>query len=249
MGSVATVPGGLLKLPGLGGSNAAPSLVPGANSGTLPTVAPAATGIMTPTTGISAGISTADGSHTVTGDFKDTYGAGVGTALAGVLGGLGSSTDAAVKATNDQILAAAGRQQANMQATNAAHGISTDSSASALGMGDFNAQVAQTLATTDSQMELSEENELIQALMTEGQAHGGDVSGWDTFASVMKGVGSAVGDVAGAFIGDPKLGDQVSGSIWGSGKSTPQVASVPGSVGGTLFNGSDANELDALAAL
>jgi len=194
MASVATVPGGLL-LPNLGGSTAAPSLVPSSSSqGTLPITAPASTSIGAPTTGISAGLSTADGSKTLTGDFKDTYGSGTGTALAGVLGGLGSATDNAVKATNDQILAAADRQKSNMQATNAAHGISTDSSASALGIGDFNAQVNQTLATVDSQMELQEENTLINALQNEGAAHGADSSFWDSFGDVI----STVGDVAGA---------------------------------------------------
>src|SRR5258708_5227541 len=133
---------------GIGVAGSSPSLVPGAP----PTA-----------TGISAGLSTYNGDHTVAGDFTATYGQGTGTALINTLAGLGTATDKAVSATNEQILQSAGRQQANLQATNAAHGLSTDSSASALSLGDFNSQVTQTLATTDSQMELQEENTLIDS--------------------------------------------------------------------------------------
>lgn len=220
----------ILNLPKLpAGSNAAQPF------GTLP-VAPA-------NTGISSGLSTKDGSHTLVGDFKDTYGAGVGTVLADTLAGLGTSTDKAVTSTNQSILDAAGRQEANLRAGNAAHGISTDSSASALSLGDFAAQTEQTIASTDASIELSQEDLLINSLFKEGTAHGGDVSGWDTFMNIVKGVGSTVGDIAGAFIGDPKLGNQVTASLPG-GNSGPDVAS--GASDQLLFNSDSGNELQML---
>lgn len=189
-----------------------PTLSPGQGIGasTLPIspAAPASTGIGVPTTGISAGLNTADGSNTLTGDFKDTYGSGTGKALAGVLGGLGTATDAAVTSTNQGILDAAGRQVSNLQATNAAHGVSADSSSAALGLGDFNSQVSQTIASTDSQMELSEENTLIGALQNEGSAHGADSSFWDTFTSDVL---PLVGDAAGVLSGIPGMGKTASG--------------------------------------
>lgn len=167
--------------------------------GTLPVATPASTGIAVPTTGISTGLNTADGSNTLTGDFKDTYGSGTGKALAGVLGGLGSATDNAVTATNQSILDAAGRQISNIQATNAAHGVSADSSSAALALGDFQAQVSQTIADTDAKMQLSEENTLIDALQNEGTAHGADSSFWDSFGSIVGTVGDVAGTVSEGF--------------------------------------------------
>lgn len=190
-----------------------PTLSPGQGIGasTLPIspAAPASTGIGVPTTGISAGLNTADGSNTLTGDFKDTYGSGTGKALAGVLGGLGTATDAAVTSTNQGILDAAGRQVSNLQATNAAHGVSADSSSAALGLGDFNSQVSQTIASTDSQMELQEENTLISSLQGEGAAHGADSSFWDSLGDVFGVVGDVADTIGSAVTGMPASGHSI----------------------------------------
>lgn len=164
----------------------------GGVSTTLPTVNSQATGI-------SSGLSTVDGSNTLVGDFSDTYGKGTGTALATILAGLGTSTDSAVTATNNQILQAAGLQQANMTATQAAHGVSSDSSTAALATGDFNAQVNTALQSTDANMELSEYNTLISSLQQEGTAHGGDSSWTDSLGSILGLGGSAAGAISEGF--------------------------------------------------
>ena len=183
------------------GTGAIPTAIPGAPAASIPSSTGQGTGVGTlaaPTTGISSGLSTVDGSNTLVGDFKDTYGAGTGTALADTLAGLGTATDKAVTATNQSILNAAGIQEANLKAGNAAAGLSADSSSSALSLGDFSSQVNQEIATTDSQMELSEENTLIQSLFQEGGAHGGDSSFMSSLGDFLQGGGlGAVGDVAG----------------------------------------------------
>lgn len=170
--------------PGVTGTSATNTTNP------LPTwvaVNPLSSGITVPG-GISSGLSTKDGSNTLVGDFKDTYGAGTGAALAGTSATLGTSTDSAVQATNNHILNAAARQGANISSGLAAAGISADSSTSALSIGDFNAQVTDTLANTDAQIELSQQNTLISALQDEGGAHGTDPS---TLDAVMNGFSDA----------------------------------------------------------
>lgn len=148
---------------------------------------------------ISSGLSTVGGDNTFVGDFQDTYGTGTGTALAGVLAGLGTSTDTAVQATNQSILDAAGRQQANITAEQAAHGVSSDSSSAALGNADFAAQVNQTIASTDANMQLSELDTLISSLTKEGTEHGHDSSWTDSIGDIFGLVGSAGGAVSEAF--------------------------------------------------
>lgn len=187
-------------IPNIGGASATtPNLVPGTGigvaptSGTLMPLTPA-TVIQAPSTGISTGLSTEGGGHTLVGDFQQTFGKGTGTALATTLAGLGSSTDAAVQATNNQILQSAGIQEANLRANLAASGLSPDSSASALELGDFASQVNTSLQSTDANMELSEYNKLIDSLFQEGTSHGSDTGFMDTFSNVI----GAVGDVAGA---------------------------------------------------
>jgi hypothetical protein len=118
--------------------------------------------------------------------------------LANTLAGLGTSTSNAVSATNSEIEANAARSQANMTASQAAHGVSSDSSTAALATGDFNSQVNQTIASTDAQMQLNEQNTLIQSLFQEGQAHGGDTSWMQTLGSVLSGAESAIGAIGGA---------------------------------------------------
>jgi sulfur carrier protein ThiS len=149
-------------------------------------------------TGISSGLSTTGGDYTFVGDFQDTYGKGTGTALADTLAGLGTATSGAVTATNQSILDAATRQQANLQATDAAHGVSPDSSSYALGMGDFASQVNQTIASTDAGIQLSEENTLISALQNEGSAHGHDSSFMDSLGDFLNLTGSVAGATSSA---------------------------------------------------
>ena len=135
------------------------------------TVAPSVgtdAGLTVPATGIGSGLSTVGGDDTVLGDFQATYGQGTGTALEGVLAGLGTATSGAVTATNQGIIDSAQKQYANLQATQAAQGVSADSSTAALAAGDFNAQVNQGIASTDAGIELSEENALINSLQNEG---------------------------------------------------------------------------------
>lgn len=151
-------------------------------------------GQMITPTGISQGLNTQDGSHTLTGDFKDTYGAGTGTALAGVLGNLGTATDGAVKATNAAIQADAMKSSANIASGEAASGVTANSSTAALAQGDFWAGVNQNIASVDANMQLTEENQLIGALQNEGTAHGSDVS---TFDSVMAGINGGLGAAVG----------------------------------------------------
>jgi len=199
---------------------AQPILPPGMASTSLPTLpsvpAPSSTGqgtgigtvqLSNPNTSIGSGLSTKDGSHTLVGDFKDSFGAGTGTALADTIAGLGTSTDKAVQATNQSILNAAGIQQANIIGANAAAGLSKDSSSSALALGDFNSQVNQQIATTDAQMELSEENLLIQSLFEEGGAHGSDSSFMKSLGNFFQGGGlNIIGDVAHAVGSLPGIG-------------------------------------------
>lgn len=146
---------------------------------------------------ISSGLNTTDGSNTLTGDFKDSYGNATGTALAGVLGSLGTATNGAVAATNSAIEADAAKSQANIDSQLAAAGISPNSSASALEKGDFASSLSETIGSTDAQMELSEENTLISSLQSEGQTHGPSGS---TLDSVLSGFETA-GSIAGAIFG------------------------------------------------
>lgn len=149
------------------------------------------------------GINWNDGSNTVTGDFKDTYGAGTGTAITDVLKNLGTSTDSAVAATNANVNLEAGKQAANITSGEAASGVTANSSTAALAQGDFYAGVNSQLQSTDANMELNEENTLLGALTGEGEAHGSDVSTMSMIgeglsaaggaASMIPGVGTVVG--------------------------------------------------------
>ena len=150
------------------------------------------------------GINWNDGSNTVTGDFKDTYGAGTGTAITDVLKNLGTSTDAAVAATNANVNLEASKQAANITSEEAASGVTANSSTAALAQGDFYAGVNSQLQSTDANMELNEENTLLSALTGEGEAHGSDVSTMSEVGEGLSAAGSAVsmipgwGTVAGA---------------------------------------------------
>jgi hypothetical protein len=174
-------------------------------------VAPVATSGAIPVTGTSPtaqtnGINWTDGSNTVTGDFKDTYGAGTGTAISNVLSNLGTSTDSAVQALINNTNLAATKQYGNIKASEAAGGVTPNSSTAALAAGDFYSSVNAQLQQSISGMELDEENTLLSTLTNEGQQHGPDESGFDSFMNIVGDVGSVVGSVASAVTGIPGLG-------------------------------------------
>lgn len=146
------------------------------------------TGAMpTSSTGVqSNGINWANGSNTVTGDFSDTYGNGTGQAITSVLQNMGTSTDSAVQATISNTDLAAQQQMDNIQAQEAAGGVSPNSSTAALAESNFYNQVNSGLQSTIANEELSEEGTLLSSLTNEGSAHGSDSS---TLDSIMGGLG------------------------------------------------------------
>jgi hypothetical protein len=139
-----------------------------------------------------------DGSNTVTGDFKDTYGAGTGTAITDVLKNLGTSTDSAVQATIANTNLEAGKQAANITSGEAASGITANSSTAALAQGDFYSGVNSQLQSTVANMELGEENTLLSTLTGEGEQHGPDESGFDSAMSAISGIAPGIEQAAGA---------------------------------------------------
>jgi hypothetical protein len=163
----------------------------------------------------------AGGSYTLQGDFDATYGQGTGNAITDVLANLGTSNDSAVQALINNTNLEAGKQYANIQATQAAGGITPDSSTAALASGDFYSSVNSSLQSQVAGMEQNQENTLLNTLMTEGSAHGPDES---TFQSIA-------GDLSGAL------------GIAGTG------ASAASGVTSALDPGADTSILDALGAL
>ena len=161
---------------------------PMAAPGAVPTSATTVQGNAPGTVAQTNGVNWVDGSNTVIGDFKDTYGAGTGTALASALQGLGTSTSNAVNATEANTNLEAANQYKNIQATEAAQGVTPNSSTAALAQGDFYSQVNSSLQATTANMEEQEQTELISALQGEGAAHGPDESGFD---SVLSGITDA----------------------------------------------------------
>jgi hypothetical protein len=170
----------------------------GAVDGGVATQAPAGYGTI-PTNNPSGvqgnNVNWVDGSNTVVGDFKDTYGAGTGTAITGVLQNMGTTNDSAIQALINQTNSAAGRQYSNIQAQEAAAGISPNSSTAGLAAGDFYSQVNEGLQTQIGQMESSQENTLLQTLLGEGAAHGGDPSLFDSILGGFNDAASIAGDV------------------------------------------------------
>lgn len=146
--------------------------------------------------GVSNGISNVDGNYTLTGDLKQTYGAGTGQAIANVLANLGTSTDAAVSATTAADMQQAEKGYANIGSSLAAAGTSKDSSTYGLASGDYWSGVNANIDASTSQMELSEENTLLGTLLQTGTAHGSDSSGWDTLGDVVSGASSAAGAIS-----------------------------------------------------
>jgi hypothetical protein len=143
------------------------------------------------------GINWNDGSNTVTGDFKDTYGAGTGNAIVDVLKNLGTSTDSAVAATIANTNLEASKQAANITSGEAASGVTANSSTAALAQGDFYSGVNSNLQSTVANMELGEENTLLGALTGEGEAHGSDVSTMSMIGEGLSAAGGAVSMIPG----------------------------------------------------
>lgn len=148
------------------------------------------------TQGVSNGLSNVNGDYTLTGDLRQTYGAGTGQAISNVLSNLGTSTDNAVSAFTTQAMDQANKGYANIGSSLAAAGTSKDSSTYGLASGDYWSGVNENINATTSQMELSEENTLLGTLLQTGQAHGSDSSGWDTLGSVISGASSAAGAIS-----------------------------------------------------
>jgi hypothetical protein len=149
----------------------------------------------------SNGINWADGSNTITGDLKDTYGAGTGKAVSAVLQNMGTVNDAAIQATIANTDLAAGKEYANIQSGEAASGVTANSSTAALAGGDFYSGVNSQLQQTIGSEEVNEENTLLGTLTKEGEQHGPDESTWDSVMSGITDAGEIVGSVAGAATG------------------------------------------------
>jgi len=149
-----------------------------------------------PSTVQTNGVNFVDGSNTVIGDFKDTYGAGTGTAITDVLKNMGTVNDSAIQATINNTNLAAGKQLGNIQAQEAASGVTPDSSVAALAAGDLYSTVDSGLMQEIGSMENNQEQTLLSTLTGEGGSHGTDPSTWD---SVMNGISDA-GKIAGSAV-------------------------------------------------
>jgi hypothetical protein len=205
-------------------------------SGSLPTgnPAPGAGGGFVPGGNINASTSEG-GSKTLLGDFQATYGQGTGTALAGTLGNLGTATSNAEQLMINPTMQAAERGWGDIQASMGSRGVSADSSTAGLAAGDYWGQVSQGISSASGNIALNEQQQLLSGLTGEGQAHGSDVSGWDQFGDVMKGVGSAALELGGAFLGGPAgaaIGGKLAGLIPGGSGSKGYQGGYFGEGGG-----------------
>lgn len=186
------------------GQTLMPSLLPtgGANPGQAPIANPyTPPGVTVPSGGVpgtnqGSPVTWGTGDHSVVGDFQASYGKGTGTAITQVLQNLGTSTDSAVQATTNAVDQAANQQYANIRATQAASGITPDSSAAALASGDFFSNVNTNLQSTIANMENNQESTLLSALMNEGEAHGGDQSTFQSIMNMIPGLSSIIGSGA-----------------------------------------------------
>lgn len=161
------------------------------------TVAPTTVAPGTVPSGVqSNGVNWTNGSNSIIGDFSDTYGKGSGEAITSVLQNMGTTTDSAIQATINNTNLAANQQYGNIQATEAAGGVTPNSSTAALAEGDFYSNVNSQLQQTIGGEEMGEENTLLSTLVNEGSAHGGDPSTWDSMLDWAGGAGGAASDVA-----------------------------------------------------
>jgi hypothetical protein len=199
----------------------APGAVPGLNVNTPTGIAGTGTGGTAPS-GLNTNAPTqSGGDFTMLGDFQQTYGRGTGSVLANTLGNLGTSTSSAEQLMLQPTMQAANTMFANLDASNAARGVSADSSTAALLQSDLGGQVSSAIAGEMGTIGLNEEQMLLGGLSGEGQAHGSDVSGWDQFGDIMKGVGQAGLQVGGALLGGPggaAIGSAL-GGLFGGNKS------------------------------
>lgn len=185
--TVATLPGGQ-TVPGSATAGSYPAInigTPAALGGAGTTTA--AAGGFSPSTGVTNPNATTSqaGAKTMLGDFQQTYGQGTGTAIANLVGSLGTSTSSALNTMDTATIQAAQQQYGNMQANLAAQGVSPNSSTAALASSDFSSQVTNALSAQAAQLGLSEEQLQLSALMTEGGAHGGDTSFMKSLSSVL----------------------------------------------------------------
>lgn len=134
-----------------------------------------------------------DGSFTAVGDMKDTYGAGTGIAIGNVLQNMGTTNDAAIQALINNTNLEAGKQYGNIQATQAASGITPDSSSAALAAGDFYSSVNSSLQSTVANMEQNQENTLLNTLLGTGSAHGPDITGFQSAMNILSPITGMVG--------------------------------------------------------
>lgn len=185
---VSTLPGGQ-SVPGSGvSSGQAPALniqTPQALMGAGTTTSPG--GGFNPGGGVTNPnqATTTAGGHTMLGDFQQTYGRGTGTAIANLVSGLGTSTSQALNTMDTAAINAAQQQYGNVLATQAAQGVSPNSSTAALMASDFSSQLTSALSSQAAQLGLSEEELQLSALMQEGTGHGGDTSFMGTLSSVL----------------------------------------------------------------
>jgi hypothetical protein len=156
------------------------------------------------------------GSKTLAGDLQAIYGQGTGSAVGNVLGGLGTSTSVAEQNMINQTMGAANKGWGNIEAGMGARGVSADSSTAGLAAGDYWSQVMADIAKETGSIGLDEQQTLLQSLTGAGQAHGGDVSGWDTFGNVMQGLGSAAMQVGSMAIPGAGAAAGAGGTIGGS---------------------------------
>jgi hypothetical protein len=193
---VATLPG---QTDGAGSYPSLNITTPGGLLGTGSTV-PSSAGGFNPATGAGLGTPTSGAGldYTALGDLQAVFGRGTGTAVGNVLGNLGTSTSTALSTMDKAAIDAAQQQYGNIEASEAARGVSADSSTAALMASDFSSQLTEGLASNAAQLGLQEENTLLSTLLGTGQLHGGDVSGWGEFSNVMQGLGGFVGQAMSA---------------------------------------------------
>jgi len=199
-----------------------PSLPTGLSSGGA--VAPGG-GYTGPGGNINAATQNA-GDFTFLGDTQATLGRGTGTAVANLLGTLGTSTSQAEQLMMQPTMLAEQQGLASVNANLASAGYDPGSSASAILQGDVIGQTNAAIAAQMGGIGLSEENTQLNTMLQLGQAHGSDKSGWDTFGDVMGGIGNAALGLGEAYLtgggsllaGGGGLSSMLGGLFGGAGK-------------------------------
>jgi hypothetical protein len=129
------------------GGSTVPGSVPQASGQGIPTAytPPGAVPVASPT---ASPVTWTTGNHSVVGDFQATYGQGTGDAITQVLSGLGTATDSAIQGIEGETNLEANNQYSNIQAQEAAAGVTANSSTAALAAGDFYSGVNTSLQST-----------------------------------------------------------------------------------------------------